>query len=59
MWEPINTAPLDKRILITRDYNNAPIGLARWDGKYWRTGMADIYVKPTHWCELPEGINKR
>ena len=59
MWGKITTAPTDRRILLTRDYNNAPIGLAMWDGKYWSTGMGGIYVSPTHWCDLPKNIEQK
>jgi len=58
IWRTIDSAPTGKRILVTRDFNNAPIGLASWDGKYWSTGMGGIYVRPTHWRELPKGINQ-
>lgn len=55
-WKNITSAPSGKDILISRDFNNPGIVVARFDGRQWSTGPSpiDYYQSPTHWMELPD-----
>lgn len=59
-WQPIETAPKDRWILIygarEEPYNESHVSLVEWDGGGWwgQYGEPVLTDVPTHWMELPE-----
>jgi len=57
MWEPIDTAPTDKHVLVFPALLDVP-ATAIFDSVrgFWRLTMTEkkIPFNPTHWMELPE-----
>jgi hypothetical protein len=55
-WQPIETAPKDRRILVCQSQNEI-IATAQGTNNhgYWRTGAGpmDYIVGVTHWMPLP------
>lgn len=51
-WQPIETAPKDRPILLHEPHSATIEGMWR-DGR-WREIVTGefVYLKPTHWCEL-------
>jgi hypothetical protein len=56
-WQPIETAPKDKRILLGR-VGHPWAFTACWRDyyKHWSTGSSsmDFFAEPTHWMQAPE-----
>jgi len=59
-WQPIETAPRFKRILVTGTEIGTCVASAGWDTETpdeIRWGVVnDICVKPTHWMPLPKPL---
>jgi hypothetical protein len=56
-WQPIDTAPKDRAILVFEPYWQHRITSAIWDdkAKHFRSNCyAYIEMHATHWMELPE-----
>jgi hypothetical protein len=51
-WEPIETAPKDRTVLV---YDEGAVFVSFWfevRGGWWDNGIVD--PPPTHWMPLPE-----
>jgi hypothetical protein len=52
-WQSVDTAPLDRPILLFWSALNTPV-VAEWKKDQWVMCVTGVKVNPTHWAELPE-----
>ena len=54
-WMPIESAPMDRWILVINENNNYRPFVARYKNGKWRDGECamDFVAGVTHWMELP------
>jgi hypothetical protein len=59
-WQPIETAPRDKRVLLFHRYLSIDhIGVGFWDGSAGCFNAYGFgYCRPTHWMPLPAPPNE-
>jgi hypothetical protein len=58
MWEPADTAPVDREILLCHDNGEAGIffgtGFRSVDGRWFESdAKTEMKLAPTHWCLRP------
>lgn len=58
-WQPIESAPIDKRILIFAPRHEVSIGKVRPDGLVVGEHERFIFSGATHWMPLPKHPKKR